>query len=204
VGPNHGMIRKPRRLGGRHLLSYNRNGIELQTYAAIPACLLISLWTGRKPTLRTFEMLCWYFTGMASEEELLARIARLQKTGGGRPDRLPAGRAVPVAAALRVPHEPAPFSHVYDKCALLSTLGRSLQIMYRTGLGHTQYSPVFRGLSYLTPFGCFPVDLPFPRVHNHFDGCSIKIPIRSGDWSAPAKCTSRSRCSMGPNSFRLK
>jgi hypothetical protein len=75
------MIRKPRRLGGRHLLSYNRNGIELQTYAAIPACLLISLWTGRKPTLRTFEMLCWYFTGMASEEELLARIARLQKTG---------------------------------------------------------------------------------------------------------------------------
>jgi len=68
-------------LGCRHLLSYNRNGIELQTYAAIIACMLISLWTGRKPTLRTYEMLCWYFTGMADEEELLAHIARLQKMG---------------------------------------------------------------------------------------------------------------------------
>lgn len=66
-------------LGCRHLLSYSRNGIELQTYAAILACMLISLWTGRKPTLRTFEMLCWYFTGMADEEELLAHIQRLQK-----------------------------------------------------------------------------------------------------------------------------
>ena len=66
-------------LGCRHLLSHNRNGIELQTYAAIIACMLISLWTGRKPTLRTYEMLCWYFTGMADEDELLAHIARLQK-----------------------------------------------------------------------------------------------------------------------------
>ena len=67
-------------LGCRHLLSYNRNGIELQTYTAILACMLISLWTGRKPTLRTFEMLCWYFTGMASQEELLGHLQRLQKT----------------------------------------------------------------------------------------------------------------------------
>ena len=66
-------------LGCRHLLSYEINGIELQTYAAIIACMLISLWTGRKPTLRTYEMLCWYFTGMADEEELLAHINRLQK-----------------------------------------------------------------------------------------------------------------------------
>jgi hypothetical protein len=66
-------------LGCRHLLSYDRNGIELQTYAAIIACMLIALWTGRKPTLRTYEMLCWYFTGMADEEELLAHIGRLQK-----------------------------------------------------------------------------------------------------------------------------
>ena len=66
-------------LGCRHLLSYNQNGIELQTYAAIIACMLISLWTGRKPTLRTYEMLCWYFTGMADEEELVSHIQRLQK-----------------------------------------------------------------------------------------------------------------------------
>ena len=66
-------------LGCRHLLSYCQNGIELQTYAAIIACMLIALWTGRKPTLRTYEMLCWYFTGMADEEELLAHIGHLQK-----------------------------------------------------------------------------------------------------------------------------
>ena len=66
-------------LGCRHLLSHCQNGIELQTYAAIIACMLIALWTGRKPTLRTYEMLCWYFTGMADEEELLAHIGRLQK-----------------------------------------------------------------------------------------------------------------------------
>jgi hypothetical protein len=66
-------------LGCRHLLSYNQNGIELQTYAAIIACMLIALWTGRRPTIRTYEMLCWYFTGMADEDELLAHIDRLQK-----------------------------------------------------------------------------------------------------------------------------
>jgi hypothetical protein len=68
-------------LGCRHLLSYNQNGIELQTYSAIIACMLISLWTGRKPTLRTYEMLCWYFTGMANEQELMSHIQRLQKIG---------------------------------------------------------------------------------------------------------------------------
>jgi len=39
-------------LGCRHLLSHDEHGIEIQTYCAIIACLLISLWTGRKPTLR--------------------------------------------------------------------------------------------------------------------------------------------------------
>ena len=49
-----------------------------EPYLAIIASLLISLWTGRKPTKRTFEMLCFYFSGMASEEELLAHIAKLK------------------------------------------------------------------------------------------------------------------------------
>jgi len=66
-------------LGCRHLLSYCENGIELEVYAAIIACMLISLWTGRKPTLRTYEMIGWYFSGMATEEDLLAHIRRLQK-----------------------------------------------------------------------------------------------------------------------------
>ena len=65
-------------LGCRHLLSHATNGIEIQTYVAIIACLLIALWTGKKPTLRTYEMICFYFTGLADEEELLAHIAKLQ------------------------------------------------------------------------------------------------------------------------------
>lgn len=72
-------------LGCRHLLSEDPVGIEIQSYMAIIACMLISLWTGRKPTLRTYEMICHYFTGLADEEELLAHIAKL-----GRHDALPA------------------------------------------------------------------------------------------------------------------
>jgi hypothetical protein len=66
-------------LGCRHLLSHDPVGIEIQTYCAIIACMLISLCTGRKPTLRTYEMICYYFTGMAEEDELLAHLAKLQK-----------------------------------------------------------------------------------------------------------------------------
>lgn len=65
-------------LGCRHLLSHSQNGVAIQVYLAIIASLLISLWTGRKPTKRTFEMLCFYFSGMAREEELLAHIAKLK------------------------------------------------------------------------------------------------------------------------------
>ena len=66
-------------LGCRRLLSRSKNGIEIQTYCAIIACMLISLWTGKKPTLRTYEMICFYFTGLATEEELLAHIENLKK-----------------------------------------------------------------------------------------------------------------------------
>jgi hypothetical protein len=66
-------------LGCRHLLSGSRNGIEIQTYCAIIACMLISLWTGKKPTLRTHEMICWYFLGIADLDELLAHIEKLKK-----------------------------------------------------------------------------------------------------------------------------
>jgi hypothetical protein len=65
-------------LGCRHLLSHDPVGLEIQTYCAIIACMLISLWTGRKPTLRTYEMICHYFTGLAEEDELLAHLAKLQ------------------------------------------------------------------------------------------------------------------------------
>jgi hypothetical protein len=68
-------------LGCRHLLSHCQNGIELQVYTAIVACMLIALYTGRQPTQRTYEMLCWYFLGWADEDELEAHIAKLKKQG---------------------------------------------------------------------------------------------------------------------------
>ncbi len=50
-------------LGCRHLLAQDEEGIKIQTYCGIIACLLISLWTGRRPTLRTYEMVCLYLQG---------------------------------------------------------------------------------------------------------------------------------------------
>jgi hypothetical protein len=69
-------------LGCRHLLSRDLAGVEIQTYCAITAYVLISLWTGRKPTLRTYEMICHCFTGLAEEDELLAHLGKLQAHDG--------------------------------------------------------------------------------------------------------------------------
>jgi hypothetical protein len=65
-------------LGCRHLLSTSANGVTIQVYLGIIASLLISVWIGKKPTLRTLEMLQFYFTGWATLEELTAHIAQLQ------------------------------------------------------------------------------------------------------------------------------
>jgi hypothetical protein len=66
-------------LGCQHLLSTDRNGVTIQVYLAVIASLLISLWTGKKPTKRTFEMLCLYFSGWASEAELRKHIEKLHQ-----------------------------------------------------------------------------------------------------------------------------
>lgn len=66
-------------LGCRHLLSHNENGIRIQVYCAIIACLLISATTGRKPTKRTFEMLCFHLMGWASDEELQRHLDKLKR-----------------------------------------------------------------------------------------------------------------------------
>jgi len=65
-------------LGCRHLYFHSENGIKLQAYCAIIACMLLCLWTGRKPTKRTYEMVCYYFLGLASENELLAHLEKLK------------------------------------------------------------------------------------------------------------------------------
>ena len=65
-------------LGCQHLLSNCENGVEIQVYVAIIASLLVSLWTGKNTTKRTYEMLCFYFCGMADEDELLAHLNKLK------------------------------------------------------------------------------------------------------------------------------
>jgi hypothetical protein len=66
-------------LGCRHLLSTCQNGVEIQVYMALIASLLISLWVNRKPTKRTYEMLCFYFLGVVELDELSVHIANLKK-----------------------------------------------------------------------------------------------------------------------------
>jgi hypothetical protein len=46
-------------------------------YLAIILCMLIVLWTHRQPTLRTVEMIRFYFTGWADLDELQTHIAKL-------------------------------------------------------------------------------------------------------------------------------
>jgi hypothetical protein len=63
-------------LGADHLLSLCANGLTIVTYCALIASVLMVLWTGRKPTRRTHEALCFYFLGLVSEDDLLDAFDR--------------------------------------------------------------------------------------------------------------------------------
>ena len=65
-------------LGCRHLLSDKPDGLRIQVYCAIIACMLLSLWTNRKPTKATLEMFYYYFTGLAEEDELESHLQKLK------------------------------------------------------------------------------------------------------------------------------
>jgi hypothetical protein len=68
-------------LGCRHLISTKPEGVRVQMYCAVIACLLINLWTAKKPTKRTVETLAYYFMGVATEAEVLAHLNRPDHTG---------------------------------------------------------------------------------------------------------------------------
>jgi hypothetical protein len=68
-------------LGCRHLLSHKPEGIQIQIYCAILACMMINLWTGKRPTKATVNILAWYFAGVATEAEVLAEITKPDNTG---------------------------------------------------------------------------------------------------------------------------
>lgn len=63
-------------LSCRHLVSQSANGIEIQMYCALIACLLIQLASGRdvRPDTWTYKMFCLYFQGWATEEEVIEHL----------------------------------------------------------------------------------------------------------------------------------
>lgn len=65
-------------LGCRHLLSTKPEGATIQMYLAIIACIMILSLTGKMPSKRTYEMICFYLMGWADQEELEAHIEKLQ------------------------------------------------------------------------------------------------------------------------------
>ena len=64
-------------IGCKHLVFESPNGVALQLYCALIACLLISLWAGRKPNKRMYEALCLYFQGWADLEDVMALAGNL-------------------------------------------------------------------------------------------------------------------------------
>lgn len=63
-------------LAGAHLFSECQNGLQLQVYAAMLLCVVITLWTGRQANKRTLRMATWYMLGLADEDELFAFLEK--------------------------------------------------------------------------------------------------------------------------------
>ena len=63
-------------LSCRHLISQDANGIQIQMYCALIACLLIQIASGRdvRPSQWTYKLLCLYAQGWATEEEVLEHL----------------------------------------------------------------------------------------------------------------------------------
>lgn len=61
-------------LGSRHWLAESPRGVAIQLYSAMIATLLLTMVTGRRPTIRQLETLHLYFVSFASEEELLREL----------------------------------------------------------------------------------------------------------------------------------
>jgi len=63
-------------LGCRHLISDDPRGIAIQCYCAVIACMLLTLYSGKKPNIGTWRMVNWYISGWATEAELLTHLTK--------------------------------------------------------------------------------------------------------------------------------
>lgn len=68
-------------LGLRHLISQRPEGVQIQVYCAIIACLVIQLQTGRKPDKATVAMMGWFFLGLASEQDVIDHLNQPDNRG---------------------------------------------------------------------------------------------------------------------------
>lgn len=64
--------------GCRHLLSTKTEGVTIQFYMAIIACIMILSITGKRPTKRTYEMICFYLIGWATLDEVESHLEKLK------------------------------------------------------------------------------------------------------------------------------
>jgi len=68
-------------LGCRHLVSDDPGGVTIQCYCAVIACMLLQLWTGRKPDKDMHRMIGFYLSGWCGEAEVLAWLSEPDNTG---------------------------------------------------------------------------------------------------------------------------
>ena len=92
--------------------------------SCVPAFLpLIALWTGKKPTLRTYQMICFYFCGMADEHELMAHIEKFSVKQGRSSKSAYQSRELP-NADVEIGHRSISVCHLVN---ITRELGRKLQ-----------------------------------------------------------------------------
>ena len=68
-------------LGCRHLISDDPDGITIQCYCAVLACMLLQLWTGKRPDKAMHRMVNFYLCGWAGEDDVLAWINKPDNAG---------------------------------------------------------------------------------------------------------------------------
>jgi hypothetical protein len=74
-------------LGCGHLLSHKDQGVAIQVYCALIACLLLAQATGGNLGTRALCLIRLYLSGWADEEEVLAGLARIRASEEARKNR---------------------------------------------------------------------------------------------------------------------
>jgi len=66
-------------LGCRHLISQRKNGVQIQIYCAMIACMLLNLQTGLKPAKAVMEILMWQALGFADQQDVEKQIEKTRR-----------------------------------------------------------------------------------------------------------------------------